>query len=29
VECTPINIVPPLTEVSRTDAMMKAFRFPK
>jgi hypothetical protein len=27
VECTPVNIVPPLAEVSRTEAMMKAFRF--
>jgi hypothetical protein len=27
VECTPVNIVPALSEVSRTEAMMKAFRF--
>jgi hypothetical protein len=27
VECAPVNIVPALTEVSRTQAMMKAFRF--
>jgi hypothetical protein len=29
VSCTPVNIVPALTEVSRTDALMKAFRFNK
>lgn len=29
VSCTPINIVPALAETSRTDAMMKAFRFNK
>ena len=29
VSCTPINIVPSLSEVSRTDAMMRAFRFNK
>lgn len=29
VECTPVSIVPPLTEISRTDALMKAFRFHK
>jgi hypothetical protein len=29
VECAPINIVPRLSEVSRTDAVMKAFRFNK
>jgi hypothetical protein len=27
VECTPVNIVPALSEVSRTEAMMRAFRF--
>lgn len=29
VECTPINIVPQLSEISRTEALMKAFRFNK
>jgi hypothetical protein len=29
VSCTPINIVPSLSDVSRTDAMMRAFRFNK
>jgi hypothetical protein len=29
VSCQPINIVPTLNEVSRTDAMMRAFRFNK
>jgi hypothetical protein len=27
ISCAPIDIVPPLTEVSRTQAMMKAFSF--
>jgi hypothetical protein len=27
VSCAPVNIVPALSEVSRTEAMMKAFRF--
>lgn len=29
VTCTPINIAPNLAEASRTDALMKAFRFNK
>jgi hypothetical protein len=29
VSCTPVNIVPSLSDVSRTDAVMKAFRFNK
>jgi hypothetical protein len=29
VSCTPINIVPQISEISRTDALMKAFRFSK
>jgi hypothetical protein len=29
VSCTPVNIVPTLSEASRTDAVMKAFRFNK
>jgi hypothetical protein len=27
ISCAPVNIVPPLNGVSRTEAMMKAFRF--
>jgi hypothetical protein len=27
ISCAPVNIVPALSEVSRTEAMMKAFRF--
>lgn len=29
VTCTPVNIAPSLTEMSRTEAMMRAFRFNK